>query len=102
MDMTTAAKIVGLRPALDSLIVKATIDPEGVMQPDVQDGELMEIVRTLSRRDVAQFAVLRADGAVDEWVSFRLESSLFPGALASPVHFYLHFHFLKPHLDPTE
>ena len=66
MDMTTAAKIVGLRPALDSLIVKATIDPEGVMQPDVQDGELMEIVRTLSRRDVAQFAVLKADGAVDE------------------------------------
>ena len=39
-----AAKIVALRPAMESLIVKATSNPESVESPSPLDSELMNLI----------------------------------------------------------
>lgn len=57
MNMRTAASIVALRPALEALIVKATTSPEGLMEPEELDSELMAVIRALSRLNSSRFGV---------------------------------------------
>ena len=57
MPCEVASKIVALRPALEELIVKATLDPETVSQPDEEDGELMGLIRALSKPSAARFGI---------------------------------------------
>ena len=52
-----AAKIVALRPAMESLIVKATSQPESVESPSPVDSELMNVIRELSRTNAGRFGV---------------------------------------------
>ncbi len=61
MSHETAAKIVGLRPALEALIVKATSDPETVIEPDPMDCELMNAVRGLSKINAGKFGIKEED-----------------------------------------
>ena len=56
-----AAKIVALRPAMESLIVKATSDPESVEQPSPQDSELMNLIRELSRTNAGKFGIVKKE-----------------------------------------
>jgi ATP-dependent RNA helicase A len=57
MKPETAAKIVALRPALEALIVKATSDPECVVEPEPLDAELMTVVRALSKPNAARHGI---------------------------------------------
>jgi ATP-dependent RNA helicase A len=62
MDVAVAARVVAIRPALESLIVKATTDPETLNAIDPVDAELMAIVRTLSRSTASRHTVITEDG----------------------------------------
>ena len=57
MSHDLAAKIVALRPALEALIVKATVNPDGVSEPEPTDSELMAVVRGLSKISAGKFGV---------------------------------------------
>jgi len=61
MESAVAARIVAVRPALEALIVKATSDPESLAQPSPVDGEVLDVVRLLSRATAAQHSVLNTD-----------------------------------------
>jgi len=61
MDMVSAAKVVAVRPALESLIVKATSDPESLSNSDPVDMELIDVVRALSQAKAAHHSKLDAD-----------------------------------------
>ena len=49
MSFSTAAKIVALRQAISNLIVQSTSDPETVLNPPVEEQELLDMVRQLSK-----------------------------------------------------
>jgi len=49
MSFGTAAKIVALRQAISNLIVQSTSDPETVMNPPIEEQELLDMIRTLSK-----------------------------------------------------
>ena len=57
MDYDAAAKIVGLRPALEAMIVRATTNPEGVSNPGPQEQPLMAAFRTLSKVNAGKFGI---------------------------------------------
>ena len=57
-----AAKIMALRPGLESLIVKATNDPESIAEPSEQDSELMATVRAMSKPSAGKFGVAEVQG----------------------------------------
>jgi ATP-dependent RNA helicase A len=57
MNAQTAANIAALRPALDSLIVKATVEPEGIQEPSPQDSDLMNVIRAISKINSASYGV---------------------------------------------
>ncbi|ELT91287.1 hypothetical protein CAPTEDRAFT_220258 [Capitella teleta] len=57
MAPEVACLLTALRPALDSLIVKATLDPDAIQQPSPQDSDLMNLVRSLSRINSASFGI---------------------------------------------
>ena len=57
MNPTTAAKIVALRPALESMAVRATENPESVTEPSNTDTELMNVVRALSKPTAGKFGL---------------------------------------------
>ena len=61
MDEAAAAKIVAVRPALESLIVKATSDPESLSDTSAVDMELIDVVRALSRAMAARHSKLDDD-----------------------------------------
>jgi len=63
MEMASAAKVVAVRPALESLIVKATSDPESLSDSDAVDMELIDVVRVLSQATAAQHSKLDVDAA---------------------------------------
>ena len=63
MSAATAASIVALRPALEALVVKATVSPESVAEPTAADTQLLNIVRTLSKANAARHGVQAGDGA---------------------------------------
>jgi len=63
MDLAAAAHVVALRPALEALIVRATSDPESLLNIDAADMELMDLVRALSQATAARHSKLNADGA---------------------------------------
>ena len=58
MKHDTAAAIVALRPALEAMIVKATINPEGIADPDPLDAELMAVIRGLSKISSGKFGIV--------------------------------------------
>jgi hypothetical protein len=62
MDVTTAARVVALRPALEALIAKTTADPESLSANDALDLELVQTVEGLSNSDACRHAVVTADG----------------------------------------
>jgi len=66
MDVSVAAKIVALRPALESLITKATADPESIVEPDPRDSELMGVIRQLSRPNAGTYSVINTEEGTDE------------------------------------
>ncbi|XP_076801583.1 ATP-dependent RNA helicase A-like isoform X1 [Clavelina lepadiformis] len=49
MNFQTAANIVALRQGISKLIVQSTTDPETVMDPPLDEQELMDIIRQFSR-----------------------------------------------------
>ncbi len=57
MEHEAAAQIVALRPALESLIVKATSDPESVENPDQLDADLTNAIRALSASNAGKFGI---------------------------------------------
>jgi len=63
MDWAAAAKVVAVRPALETLIVKATSDPESLSEVNPFDAELIDVVQALSRATAAQHSVLSSDAA---------------------------------------
>jgi len=65
MDVAVAARIVALRPALETLIVKATSDPESLSETDPLDRELIDVVQALSRSTAAQHAKITDDDAAE-------------------------------------
>ncbi|KAL3871841.1 hypothetical protein ACJMK2_039813 [Sinanodonta woodiana] len=54
IDPIVASKILALRPALEALMVRYTVNPEGVIQPGPQEEVLMNVVRALSRPNAAR------------------------------------------------
>ncbi|CAH1795075.1 unnamed protein product [Owenia fusiformis] len=54
VDYDTAAKTIALRPALESLIVHATEDPESVAEPLPHEQKLMQVIRQLSKPSAAR------------------------------------------------
>jgi len=62
MSPATAAKIVALRPALESLIVKALANPDELTEPQAVDSDVMNVVRALSRPNVAKFGAKLEEG----------------------------------------
>jgi len=65
MDVAVAARIVALRPALETLIVKATSDPESLSETDPLDRELIDVVQALSQSTAAQHAKITDDDAAE-------------------------------------
>ncbi|XP_071152767.1 ATP-dependent RNA helicase A-like isoform X1 [Mytilus edulis] len=57
MDYDHAAKIVGLRPALEAMVVRATTDPEVVSSPGHQEEPLMAAFRTLAKVNAGRFGI---------------------------------------------
>ena len=57
MNPITASKIIGLRPALEAMAIRATEDPESVSDPEGLDGQLMTVVRALSKPNAGKFAI---------------------------------------------
>jgi len=57
MDYDSAAKIVGLRPALEAMIVRATTNPEIVSSPGHQEQPLMAAFRALSKVNAGKFGI---------------------------------------------
>lgn len=62
MTGSTAAKIVALRPALECLIKRVLDNPEGLMETNETDSDLMGVVRALSRPNVAKFGARMEEG----------------------------------------
>lgn len=48
MSHNTAAKIIALRPLLESLIFRMTSDPEGILKAAPEDYALMNAIQVLS------------------------------------------------------
>lgn len=65
MDTGTAARIVAVRPALESLIVKATSDPESLSETDPVDTELIDIVQALSHTNASHHSKLQDSDAAE-------------------------------------
>lgn len=61
MDLSTASRIVALRPALENLITKVTADPEVLSTNDPVDIEIVTLVELLSNPDAAQHSAVNAD-----------------------------------------
>ena len=78
MPPKVAAKIVGLRPALEALVTKATISPSSINEPDSLDAELMGLVRNLSNLQASRFGLAEEEDqeATEGWddLSWSLKS----------------------------
>ncbi|XP_064617044.1 LOW QUALITY PROTEIN: ATP-dependent RNA helicase A-like [Liolophura sinensis] len=61
MEFTVAAKVVGLRPALEALLVRATKDPESVTTPGEQEEGLLSVMKALSKSNAGDYDVARAE-----------------------------------------
>ena len=61
-----ATKILGLRPALEALIVRGTQNPACIQSPGPQEEQLMNVVRSLSRPNSARYGLTVEEGYVLE------------------------------------
>ena len=64
INVLSAARVVALRPALETLIAKTTEDPESLLANDHLDIGLVNIVEALSDPDASRHAAVAADGEV--------------------------------------
>ena len=63
MDVCVAARIVALRPALESLIIKTTSDPDTLSDLAPQDMELVNVVRAMSHQEAGRHNIAMRRGA---------------------------------------
>lgn len=61
MDPPQAAAIVSLRPALESLVVRAATDPDAVMQFTEIDKDVIDIISELCSMNAGRFNLARYD-----------------------------------------
>merc|ERR1719262_1006272 len=54
MDPTVAATIVALRPAIETLVINASNDPENVNAPNAQEDKTIQVVRQLCKMNSAR------------------------------------------------
>jgi len=77
MDVTSASRVVALRPALETLIAKTTEDPESLLANDPLDIGLVNVVESLSHPDASRHAVVVAEGEVTRYETFSPFNSFF-------------------------
>ncbi|XP_060524054.1 dosage compensation regulator isoform X2 [Cylas formicarius] len=68
MDPLVASKLVALRPALESLVIRASQDPEQIMQMNELDKKVVAIIKELCKLHAGSFGIQRDKAAVENMV----------------------------------
>ncbi|XP_045476093.1 dosage compensation regulator [Harmonia axyridis] len=71
MDPEEAAEIVALRPALESLVVRCSQEPESLMEMGPSDQKVISVIKKLCELNAGSFGIKRESGGGSDFQSRR-------------------------------